>query len=295
VNADALAALTAINLDDLVNAFGWQGEPLLARLLRTVSFRAARDFASQMLDFDHLIGSHGLAEAACLTGRLYVRDVRVYGADCLPDGPAIFLANHPGLTDTLALFTALGRPDLRVIALDRPFLLSLPNLSRQLLFVTDDPGERISLVRRVHRHLRSGGSILTFPAGHTEPDPAVQPGALESLQTWTDSAGVFLRFAPETPIVPVYVRGVTWPAAARLPLVRLRRTQDDRQLFASALQLLANVALHARPVTVQVQVGEPLYARDLASTDTAVVHQAVLRGMRTLLETGPAGPGISAL
>ncbi len=91
----------------------------------------------------------GLAEAACLTERLYVRDVRVFGADCLPAGPCLFLANHPGMTDTLALFTALARPDLRVIALDRPFLLSLPNLSRQLYYVTDSPQERVSLVRRV--------------------------------------------------------------------------------------------------------------------------------------------------
>ncbi|MGE5072124.1 MAG: 1-acyl-sn-glycerol-3-phosphate acyltransferase [Anaerolineae bacterium] len=295
MNAAALDALTAINLDDLVNAFGWQGEPVLARLLRAVFGKAARDFARQMLDFDRLIATRGLPEAACITGRLYVRDVRLYGADCLPDGPAIFLANHPGLTDTLALFTALARPDLRVIALDRPFLLSLPNLSRQLLFVTDDPAERVTLVRRVHRHLRSGGSILTFPAGHTEPDPAVHSGAIDSLQSWTDSAGVFVRFAPETPIVPVCIRAVTWGQAARFPLVSMRRSLDDRQLLASALQLLANVVLHARPVTVQVQVGEPIYARQLGSTDTSVVHQAVLRGMKTLLAIKPAGSGISAL
>ena len=80
----------------------------------------------------------------------------------------------------LALFAALARPDLKVIALDRPFLLSLPNLSRQLYYVTDSPQERVSLVRRAYRHLRSGGSLLTFPAGHTEPDPDTYPGAVAS-------------------------------------------------------------------------------------------------------------------
>lgn len=295
MNADALDALTAINLEDLVNAFGWQGQPLFARIVRAVFSKAARDFAGQMLEFDRLIGSRGLAEAACITGKLYVRDVRVHGVELLPSGPAIFLANHPGLTDTLAIFAALGRPDLRIIALDRPFLVSLPNLSRQLLFVTDEPSERVSLVRRVHRHLRAGGSVLTFPAGHTEPDPAVHRGAVEWLQAWTDSAGVFLRFAPETPIVPVSVRGVTWDKAARLPIVRLRRTEDDRQLLASALQLLASVALHARPVTVTIQIGQPIYARKIGSTDTPAVHEAVMRSMRGLLETQPVGLGVSAL
>src|SRR5512142_899584 len=135
---DALQSLTQINLDDLVNAFGWQRQPVLARLVRALFFKTAQDFARQMLDFDSAIASRGIAEASCMTEQLYARDVRIYGADCIPSEPAIYLANHPGMTDTLALMAALAVPDLRVIALDRPFLLSLPNVKRQLFFVTDD-------------------------------------------------------------------------------------------------------------------------------------------------------------
>src|SRR5512143_1982141 len=159
-------SLTEINLDDLVRAFGWQDQPRLARMARTVFRKTASDFAAQMLGFDEAIGVRGLAEAACITERLYARDVQVYGAERLPGGPCIILSNHPGMTDTLALFAALARPDLRVIALDRPFLPSLPTLTRHLDFLTSRPDERVSLVRRVHRHLLGGGSILTFPAGH---------------------------------------------------------------------------------------------------------------------------------
>ena len=292
---DALQDLTKINLDDLVNAFGWQRQPLLARLVRLVFFRTAREFARQMLFFDAAIGSRGLEEAACLTAKLYVRDVRLYGAECLPDGPSLILSNHPGVTDTLALFAALPRPDLMVIALDRPFLLSLPNLSRHLLFVTDEPHERVSLVRRVHRHLRAGGSILTFPSGHTEPDPANYSGAVESLQSWTDSVGVFVRLAPETAVVPVCIRGVTWDRTVNHPLPRRRKTLDDRMLLASALQLVANVALQKRPVTVQIQIGEPIYASDLGTTDTNVLHRAVLDSMKSMIERPPQGSGVSAL
>ena len=249
-----------------------------------------------MLDFNSAIGNRGLAEAACRTERLYVRDVRVFGSEALPaDGPCLFLANHPGMTDTLALFTALARPDLRVIALDRPFLLSLPNLSRQLYYLTDAPPERVALVRRVHRHLRAGGSVLTFPAGHTEPDPDTYSGAVASLESWTDSVGVFVRLAPETAVVPICVRGVSWDKAVRHPLAHLRRTSDDQQLLASAMQLLANVALHMRPVTVRIQIGEPIYARSLRSKETAVIHQAVLGAMQSLIEREPVGTGVSAL
>jgi 1-acyl-sn-glycerol-3-phosphate acyltransferase len=295
VNTGALDNLTAINLDDLVNAFGLKRRGLRARLVRSVFTGAARDFARQMLDFDAAIGSRGLAEAACLTQRHYARGVQLYGADCIPDEPAIFLANHPGLTDTLALFAALARPGLRVIALDRPFLLSLPSLAQQLFFVTDQPHERVSLVRKVHRHLQSGGSLMTFPAAHNEPDPDVHPGAVASLQSWTDSVGVFVRLRPETPVVPVCVRGVTWAATTNNPLVRSRRTQDDRQLLASAFQLLANVMLHVRPVTVKVQVGAPIRASHLRSTKTSVIHEAVLRSMRALIESGPQGAAVGVL
>lgn len=292
---EALAALTQINLNDLVDAFGWQHQPVLAELVRRLFHRAARDFARQMLFFDAAIGSRGLTEAACLTERFYVRDVQLFGADCIPDGPTLFLANHPGMTDTLALFAALARPDLRIIALNRPFLLSLPNLSRQLLYLTDDPRERTALVRHVVRHLRSGGSVLTFPAGHTEPDPANYPGALESLQDWTDSATAFLRLAPETTVVPVCVRGVTWDKTTRTPLVRLRRAVDDRMLLASALQLLSNIVLGTRPVTVAVEVGAPIRARDLSSEDSSELHRAVIGSMRTLLSSRQRGQGISVL
>lgn len=292
---DALHSLTQINLDDLVNAFGWQRQRVLRRLIRTVFFKSAQDFARQMLAFDAAIGSRGLEEAACLTEREYVRDVRLFGSELLPDGPAIFLANHPGMTDTLALFAALPAPDLRVIALDRPFLLSLPNLTRHLFFVTEDAAQRAALVRRVHRHLRAGGSIMTFPSGHTEPDPDTQVGASASLDSWTASVGVFARLSPQVPIVPVCVRGVNWDKAVNHPLARLRRADLDKHLLGSAFQLLANVSLHMRPVTVRIQVGRPISIEDLGTVDTGVIHRAVLKEMKSLIETPPQGKGMRVL
>ena len=293
--ADPLEALTEINLDDLANAFGWQRHRLLARLIRTVFFKSAQDFAAQMLAFDAAVGSRGLEEAACLTERQYVREIRLYGSANLPEEPAIYLANHPGMTDTLALFAAVPAMDLRVIALDRPFLLSLPNLTRHLFFVTEDAAQRASLVRRVHRHLRAGGSIMTFPSGHTEPDPDTQTGATESLDSWTDSVGVFVRLSPDVPIVPVCVRGVNWDKAINHPVARLRREALDQHLLASAFQLLANVSLNMRPVAVSVQVGRPIRASELGSTDTRAIHDAVLKEMRCLIETRPAGDGLRVL
>jgi hypothetical protein len=297
---DHLETLTRINLDDLVNAFGWQNHVLLARFLRSIFFLPAQIFAQQMLDFDTAIGQLGLAEAACKTERLYVRDVRVFGGDRIPTGPCLILSNHPGLTDTLALFAALGRNDLKIIALDRPFLVSLPNVARQLFFVTEQAHERMALVRHVSQHLRAGGAVLTFPAGHTEPDPDIYEGAVKSLDSWIESVRAFLRLAPQTTVVAVCVRGVTWNQIARQPIVRLRRTQDDQQLLASALQLLSSISLRLKPVVVRVQIGIPVHplerdqtAHHGRSLEPVTVHQAVLADMKALIENAPQGQGRS--
>jgi putative hemolysin len=287
--------LTQINLDDLVSSFGWEHRPFFARILRRLFHKPAQNFAQQMLEFDSAIEAHGLTEASRRTERRYVRDVRVFGLDHLPAGPFLALSNHPGITDTLALFCVLQRPGLKIIALDRPFLMSLPNMSRQLFFVKDDPASRMALVRQVSGHLRSGGAALTFPAGEIEPDPDVYPGALESLQAWTDSVGVFIRIAPETAVLPMLVRSVIWNKVAKLPLLKIKKTRADREKLAAALQLLTMVMWNAKPVSVTVQIGKPITVKELGTTDTQVIHQAVINEMKHLIENPPKDMGVSVL
>src|SRR5512139_1088187 len=129
-----LDTLTQINLDDLVTAFGWEHQPVLASLLRSTFANPARRFAGQVVGFDRDVGQTNLAEASRLLMRKhYVKDVCIHGQENVPaNGPVLFLANHPGMADTISLFAAIDRPDLRIIALDRPFLASLPNTTRQL-------------------------------------------------------------------------------------------------------------------------------------------------------------------
>jgi hypothetical protein len=247
-----------------------------------------------MLEFDSAVGVRGLVEASRISLGRYVRDVRFFSGP-IPAGPFLALSNHPGMTDTLALFCALERPDLRIIALDRPFLNALPNTSKQLFYVKEDAAARMSLVRQVTAHLRSGGAALTFPAGQIEPDPDVHEGALEALRPWTDSAGVFVRMAPETAILPVLVRGVIWEKTAHHPLLALRKTRQEKETLAAAFQLLSHILWDIKPVTVRVQAGRPIYAKDLGTTETAVIHQAVMAEMRRLIEKPPQDEGRSVM
>jgi 1-acyl-sn-glycerol-3-phosphate acyltransferase len=292
-----LRTLTDINLDDLVASFGWQKQPLLAAMLRALFFRPARKFAQQMVEYDDLVGQVGLHEASCrILARRYVHDLRVHGRELVPaSGPILILANHPGMADTISLFAAINRPDLRIIAMHRPFLSSLVNITKQLSYISDDPGERMRAVRQVSAHLRAGGAALTFPAGQIEPDPAVHPDALESLCTWTDSSAIFLRFAPETRIIPVLVSGVLWEKTARHWLTRFKQTREDRERLAAALQLLVIILGDARPTTVHVHIGRPITAEEAGSADMEDIHRKLMERMRGLIEERGKTEGESIL
>jgi 1-acyl-sn-glycerol-3-phosphate acyltransferase len=290
-----LDTLTQINLDDLVSSFGWQDRPALARLLRILFRRPARNFARQMVAFDAAVGRQGLVEAAHGLQSQYTREVTVFDALNIPSGAFLALSNHPGMTDTLSLFLALNRPGLKIIALDRPFLTALPEMSRQLFYVREDPAARMGLVRQVSAHLKNGGAALTFPAGHIEPDPDAYPGALESLNDWTDSVGVFVRMSPQTPIVPVLVRGVVWERFTRHGLLSIKKNREEKEKLAAALQLLAHVGVGQTDVRVRVQIGRPVTVGALGAAETQVIHRAVLSEMRRLIENPPIETGVPLL
>ena len=281
-----LDTLTQINLDDLVSSFGWQNQPLLASIVRALFIKPARKFARQMVQYDDLVGQVGLNKASYqFLQKHYISDLRLHGKEHIPaSGPALFLSNHPGMTDTVSLFAAIDRPDLRIIAFHRPFLASLVNITKQLSYISDNPGERMRAVRQVSAHLRAGKAALTFPAGQIEPDPSVHEGALESLCDWTDSAAIFLRFSPQMPIVPVLVSGVIWEKAAQHWLTRLKKTREEREKLAVALQLLAMIVRDAHPTTVHVRFARPITADEVGSADMEYIHEKLMERMRCLIE-----------
>jgi 1-acyl-sn-glycerol-3-phosphate acyltransferase len=282
-----LETLTEINLDDLVSSFGWQHSPFLSRLLRIFFRKPAQTFAQHVVEYDDTVGAHGIVEGGWNLSRRYVQDIRIIGADRIPESAFLALSNHPGMADTVALFAALNRKDLRIIALDRPFLNALPHTTAQLFYVYDDPAKRMTLVRQVSAHLKKGGTILTFPAGHIEPDPDVYPGAVDSLKDWTDSVGVFIRMAPDAAILPVLVRSVVATKYANHWLLRIKKTKEEKEKLATALQLLGMVIFNEKPVTVTIQIGKPIYAKNLGTTETDAIHQAVLAEMKELIENPP--------
>ncbi len=98
------------------------------------------------------------------------------------------------------------------------------------------------------------------------PERARRAGWLEQ------SAGAFLRFAPQTCIVPTFVRGVLWGKAVRHPLTRLKRTPEERERLGAAFQLLMHVVFDKRPLRVTVQFGRPLLPEETRGTLPEALH-----------------------
>jgi len=284
-----LDRLTEINLDDLFEAAGLLS--LRHTPLKRLLWPSARRFALVAHAFDNLVGEHGLASGSSWLVHRMAAGTQVSGADHVPaSGPTVILANHPGMTDTVALLASLAsRPDLRVIALDRPFLRALPNVARQLILVSDHEAGRMGVLRDGVKHLKEGGALLTFPAGEIEPDPATfgRRKALDALLRWSNSFVLFARRVPQTRFIPAIVSNVISPDAQRHVLTLVRRTAHDRQRLAAALQVALPrfQNMHAR-----VAFGP---AQEATACDANSLQSAVVREIRHLIEAsaGPAQEG----
>ena len=266
-NAAQLDALTRINLDDVLANLGWQGSPRAAWLAARLFAWPARQFARQMVHFDQEVAALGLRESSSRFLPSFTAGLQVNGAASIPaSGPLLLLSNHPGMVDTLALFAAIPRPDLRVVGLERPFLKQLPAVSRQMIYIPEQEQDRLQVLRSMLAGLQSGGAVLTFPAGHIEPDPAVLPGSLESLETWSQSIALFIRKVPEAQIVGGVVSRVLAPQAVFHPLTRLRRQPADRERLGASIQLVMHTLFpRLWPLTPVITFTPPLSAAALAS------------------------------
>ncbi len=256
----------------------------LARRAAEITFHpAALALARSLAAFDDDLARLGSLRRAslCMLDRYGVRarltddaggphDVEARRAALPERGPLLVVSNHPGLYDALALFSAIGRDDLAVIAAERDLLLALPHVSRHLLAAK--PGARAGLSLRIAaRHLARGGTLLHFPAGRIEPDPRLlaRERKEEALHPWMPGLDLLLALAsrvrPDLVVVPAIVSGVVSLRAravagalagragltdAFVPLLQLTfpgfRDVDVRVTFGPAEDL---ASLGAEPVT----------------------------------------------
>jgi len=282
--------LTAINLEDVLISLGRENKRFGRQVLSWLFKGSARRFAYQVLDYDNSVAKYGLHAGSRIFLKSLLKDLVIEGQENIPEnGPVLFLSNHPGMTDTVSLFASIPRPDLRIIAAERAFLRVLPATDPLLIYVHGNPSQRLGVLRSVKTHLSSGGAILTFPGGEIEPDPAVLPGAVEALERWSSSIGVFTRLMSTTTIIPVIVSGVLSAKATYHPLTRIRRLAKDRERLGATIQILSSVVFprlwpdlwHVR---VHVRFAPPIKSADLiALHDPKTITNAVIARIKPFL------------
>lgn len=283
-DAEQIRLLTLNNAKDLITAFKLDRLRWARGLLELLCWVPARRFSHQIIAFDRTAGAEGLPAAGMYIVERFARSFAVLGAERVPPaGPLIVASNHPGMADAMALWAALGRRDIRILAAERPLLRAVPNTSRHLIYVDERSAHgRVAALRAAAAHLRAGGMLLTFPAGHIEPDPSVRPGAADSLASWSASVALLARLAPTAAVLPAAVAGVISASAMRNPATWFFRSQKDRDWAAATLQVLVPAY---RDVDTRVAFGEPLPPAELAALGgPAAVTRAIADRVRPLLD-----------
>jgi len=201
-----------------------------------------------MVQFDRNVITQGLHPAAEILLKFFRQIWNISGDQKVPrDSPLLILSNHPGMTDTLGLISQIPREDLKIIAASRPFLQALPSLEDRLILVSDTGG--LSTLKPALEHLKSGGAILSFPAGRIEPDPRLDPhGAKSSQEQWFRSAIFFKRQIPGLKVLTLEVSGVISPESQKLLFLKLWKNKEARGKVAAVLQLLQMIYPHGKKI-----------------------------------------------
>src|SRR3989454_2185282 len=246
---------------------------VVRRLIRPVADHVAGRFVT----YDRALGEVGLRHGSAWIVDDATGGLAVEGRENVPArGPLLVVANHPGISDAVALLAALGREDAWIVTANYPFLRAMRLASRRFLFVSEDRADRLSAFRGIVSRLRAGDTVLVFPSGGLELDPALsRVAALASLATWSRSIELLARLARGTLVVPAAIRGVVSRSAFDHPLAKRRGVLKERQRMATLLQL----ALPAyRANRVSVSFGVPI-----APGETRGLHPAVIDAMRALI------------
>jgi hypothetical protein len=282
---------------EILGVLGLDDRAWASRVLGPLFRPAARRMASLLAELDHNVAEYGWQGGAQRFLTRFVQEAEVSGAEGIPrEGPLLVVSNHPAAYDVIILAASLPRDDLKIISSPVSVATYLPAVRPHFIFISEDAHERMGTVRAALRHLREGGALLIFPRGEAEADPAVSPGALESLERWSPSLDLFLHKAPQTQTVISVVSGVLSPRWFRNPLLRLWKRPEQRQKIAEILQVVQQLVWSKDlGLTPSVSLSPPLSTetlRDGATPPDTYLQAITARARQMLVEQAAAHPDL---
>lgn len=230
-------------VDELVTSVGLRKNHLNHAIF-WVLFRFITDKLAVLgVPFDQLVAEQGLPSASQWMLTHFCDQVSANGVEHIPqEGPLLVAANHPGAYDALVCFSQMGRKDIKWVSSDIPFLKLLPFTSEHIFFSSrQDQNNRMLVMRNAVQHLKQGGALLFFAAGHREPDPAVYLGSDHSISQWMNVFDPFFKYVDGLQLLPAISSGMVSSRWARHPLTWLRRKQIDKQRLAEFGQVITQL------------------------------------------------------
>ncbi len=275
--------------EDLLTTFRFKPGSLQYSLMRFLFKKSLVHFSKFLVELNEHLGRTDVASMAQLALQRLTLGVSFHGEAQIPsEGPALIVTNHPGWIDSFVALAGITRPDVFFLAGSHPTLENLPNFKKHLIFVNQDGvANRAEVIRHIIAHLKAGKAVVMCPKGLLEPDPALIPGAKQSISEWNDSIGIFLNKVPETVLQPLLISQMVHPRAWSNWALKLFKEQRRRQQLATILQFTLSLRkknADTWKVRPRVDFGEALLATDLSpSLNPREISQNLKARMISLL------------
>jgi 1-acyl-sn-glycerol-3-phosphate acyltransferase len=285
----AVDVITNVLFSQIMKVMGLKGPNLISRGVLLLLNSPVKRMSAMLVELDQNIAQKGCNQAAKEFMSYFVTNVELRGAENIPEnGPLLLMCNHPAAYDVIILAACIRRNDLKILGSDVEIIKKFSNIANLIIPVPYHIPSRLQTIRASIQHLNNGGALLIFPRGDVEPDPAVSPGAEESLKGWSASLELFLRKVPQTISIVAIASGVLSEKWFKNPVIKLWKKYEQRQkvaeIFQVATQLITGRKTSSTPL---VSFSLPLTIDDLGGESAAegtILASLVDQGQKLLAD-----------